>query len=135
MNISHPAPTSYASRAAVFEGPQGLLLGDDDAMGHGIIGRAFEEPPPADAGGNIEYRKADDQVAPPPLPSRIHRVFYINSVGSVFYFGSASEKLSMAFGSMAKKCILKPILITSKLFVLPHAWFTVSSPGIFVRKR
>src|SRR6186713_308734 len=70
MNISHPVPTSSASKTAIFEGPQGLLLGDDDAMGHGFIGRAFEDSTAAESGGDIMFHKDDgDADAEPTSPT------------------------------------------------------------------
>lgn len=70
-----------------------MLLGDDvrqfcllsgqhaetsvaqDALGHGLIGRAFDEQQDAVADdGNVLFSKDDE----PALPSRIRRIYYIN---------------------------------------------------------
>ena len=74
MAISHPAAPLAKPSTAVFEGQQSMsMFGDDDALGHGEIGRPYRDDAPPDQGTNIAFEKTA-----PPLPARIKRILYIN---------------------------------------------------------
>lgn len=110
MAISHPAIPAKPS-TAVFEGQQALsMLGDDDALGHGEIGRPYQDEAP-DQGSNIAFEKTA-----PPLPARIKTIMYINRcvgpTGTADLAATASRSRPRPTSRSCVPCTIRPASCT-----------------------